>query len=570
MNIKEFLKGTPETPRLLRADAYTIGSIHVSPDEKEAAVFHVVPRKGLDKILPFAKDSRLIFAGLRRILRDLFTKPVTVEEIEEADRFLSTAHAGGTKYRFDRDLWVRVVKENNGVIPIKIEAFREGTVAFPYEPIMQITAECGYGMLAVWFESKLLQVWSVMERVTILRWWADYLMDRAFKFNVPPKSGDSSPTTFKTFAGYEDNKDSDYPTTSLWNEINFFMHDFGDRASSCAQESEILGEAHLYVFPGTDTFAGAYQYWKNNGEKPRGCSIHALAHHSVTGFRREQECHEALYELGKETGITAHVADTYDFKQTTEKLAGNLVTEYEDYGPDDEGNYETFELGGDWELDKNIVVLRPDSGDPVECIRFILHTCERYEIFTVVNGWKCATRLRWIQGDSMNFETMIKIMDMCEEMGWNPFRSGAFGVGGALRNNLARDHIGLSMKLAAVGKDFRPVVKRSETTAKTSIPGIVDVMYDCCGERSENAGHNPTVYPRKDSIFCYGEGYSLKIWYDGTTGNLETAFLNPCLEDNDTIQERIRNRFMDRVQPEDVLSDEIKKIREEVLNNGGW
>lgn len=120
--IDEFLQGTPSVPRLVVADAYTIGTgPHASNDAKYKSVYQITPRRGFAKYLPkeFQADERIVFAGLRRILRDLLHKPVTLGEVEEATRFLATAHAGGTKYRFDRDLWLRVVNERNGITPAR-------------------------------------------------------------------------------------------------------------------------------------------------------------------------------------------------------------------------------------------------------------------------------------------------------------------------------------------------------------------------------------------------------------------------------------------------------------------
>jgi len=234
LTMKEFLAGTPKVPRPLIADAYTIGSVHISREERERSVFHIVPRRGMNQWHKFAKDGRLIFTGLTRILRDFFATPVTMDEIEEADKFLKTFHAGGTPYRWDRAMWERIVNENNGIIPIEIEAFEEGTAAFPYEPVIQITTATDFGGLAVWFESKLLQVWSSIERTTTLKWWFEYLKERCRK--VHPSWSEAQ----VEFA------------------CSIMCHDFGDRAGSCAQESEVLGLAHLLVLPGTDTVAGAY------------------------------------------------------------------------------------------------------------------------------------------------------------------------------------------------------------------------------------------------------------------------------------------------------------------------
>lgn len=533
LTIKEFLAGTPKVPRPLVADAYTVGSVHISRDEKERSLFHIVPRRGMDKWHPeFAQDDRLIFTGLSRILRDLLTTPVTHEELEETDRFLKTFHAGGTPYRWDRPMWERIVNERHGIIPLKIEAFPEGVTAFPYEPVIQVTSAAGFGGLGVWFESKLLHVWSSMERTTTLKWWYEYLKARCR--SVHPSWSEAQ----VAFA------------------CSIMCHDFGDRAGSCAQESEVLGLAHVLVLPGTDTVAGAYQYWKNSGEQSWPCSIHALAHHTVTGFRRESEAHEALYNLGRETGITAHVSDTYDFKRTVEKLVQKI-------GGRSNRLTDSF-TDSEWVNDKNIVVLRPDSGDPAECVLHILKTCEKYGVFAESDSLKISTRVRWIQGDSMDWSSMITILDMCLENGWSPFGSGAFGVGGHLRNSIARDHTGLSMKLAEVGIRHRPTVKKSDTPAKSSIPGEVIIIDNDTSDR-------PTVFSAATSLTPPVGRHLLVPYFDGRRAdNLEEAFKPGVLSSPAEIRSRIEAEFFRRARPTQVLSEEILNLRANLLSGDNW
>jgi len=512
--IEDFLKGTPRVPRLLVADAYTIGTgPHASADANYQSVYHITPRRGFEKILPkeFLADGRIIFAGLRRILRDLFTTPITNEEIEEAAQFLATAHAGGTTYRFDRALWQRVVDEHNGIVPIKIEALLEGTASFAYEPVIQVTSAPGFGELAGFFESKLLQVWSTSERVTSLKWAIDYLKRETKKAHPL------------------------WCTAQIDFATSIMIHDFGDRAGSCAQESEVLGQAHLLVVPGTDTFAAAYLDWKENGNTPFGCSIHALAHRTVMGFMREHDCHIALYRLGKVTGITAHVSDTYDFFGRVDWIGKMLST--------------------DWAEDGNLVVARPDSGDMVECVLYVLKMCEKYNLFTVDpdTGLKMSTRLRWIQGDSVNWDTMIQVIEAVLAAGWSPFASGAFGIGGHLRNSISRDHAGTSMKMAAVGNGNRPTVKRSETAAKSSIPGVVKVVNN---QRNRDTA---TVYSLDETTT--GENL-LKVWYDGmSVRNIANAFYEPALETSAVVRGRIKTAMIDRAEPANVLSENLRGLR---------
>lgn len=510
LTIERFLAGTPRVPRLLQADAYTIGSgPHVSDDAKALSVYHVVPRRGFYGLHSFADDHRIVFYGLRRVLRDLLSEPVTQAEIDETEAFLRTFHAGGTQFHWDRDLWQRVVDERGGVLPIRVEAFRDGTVAFPYEPVMQITSAPGFGELANYFESTFVKVWAASERVTVLRWFWQWLRDRCHQ--VHP-NWDQGAIDFAT---------------------SIMVHDFGDRAGVCPQESEVLGQAHLMTgMVGTDTVSGAYVDWADTGA-PYGCSIHALAHRTVMGYPAEHEAHAALYNLGKSTGITAHVSDTYDFFTMVEQWCEKLAT--------------------DWKDDANAVVLRPDSGDAVECVLHILRTADKHGLMKQDGKLKVSTRVRWIQGDSMSWESTKAVVNACIEAGYSPFGSGAFGIGGHLRNSLARDHTGLSMKLAAVGRELRPVAKRSETPAKSSLPGRVAVL-----PRTRH-----TVVPWAPE---HADDTLLETWYDGVTADsLAEAFKAPCLDTNAEVRERVIAGFRERIAPDPVLSPEIEALRDAVL-----
>jgi len=517
--IDEFLLGTPKVPRLLRADSYTIGTgPHASNDAKYKSVYQITPRRGFAKYLPkeFMADDRIAFAGLRRILRDLLHEPVTMHEIEETDRFMATAHAGGTAHQFDRDLWLRVVNERNGIVPVKIEAFCEGVTSFGYEPVVQITSAEGFGELAGYFESKLLHIWASSERATSLKWAQEYLK-RGAKEAHPSWSDE---------------------------QVNFaasiMTHDFGDRAGICSMESEVMGMAHILVAPGSDTFCAGYLDWKENGEVPRMASLHALAHRTIMGYMRENDCHAALYRLGKTTGITAHVSDTYDYFRQVEWY-GEMLT-------------------GEWSEDENVLVARPDSGDIVKCILHVLKVCEKHNLYEVDpdSGLKMATRLRWIGSDSVTWDIMIQVIHAVIAAGWSPFASGAFGMGGHLRNSISRDHSGTSMKLCAVGNGDRPTVKKSQDAAKSSIPSVVKVIDN--GNNSDVS----TVYGVNEQ--CTGENL-LKVWFDGINANdLAYAFRAPALETSSVVRDRITNDFFRRAAPNAVLSDNLRGLRMQLFD----
>jgi len=131
--MKEYKRKNHEVPRLLFGDAYTIGSNDFESNEaKEKSVYYMCARKFLSKIntsLYREEDTRYIHSGFGRIIDYCLFKPITMEEIYETDRFLANAMVttkGLAKFNYPRELWVKIVEDYNGRIPIQIKALPDG------------------------------------------------------------------------------------------------------------------------------------------------------------------------------------------------------------------------------------------------------------------------------------------------------------------------------------------------------------------------------------------------------------------------------------------------------------
>ena len=254
------MKYTPvvhETPRLLQADAYTIGSMEFnSPRAIEKSCYYITFRRILEKIDPelYRKgDDRMLFFGLQRILHRLFFKPIEQWEIDEADAFLEHAQVNSqgefVSYWYPRELWQSVVDNYNGRPPILISAFPEGSVIYPNENAVSFESMVdGFGELAAWFETRTLHSWGPTERGT---------QDRHFYDQIREMYKEYFPTM---------------PQAEINLYASITLIDFGDRAGICAMESEDLGMTALYTFPGSDNFSGGYQAWKNSNHKRGVCS----------------------------------------------------------------------------------------------------------------------------------------------------------------------------------------------------------------------------------------------------------------------------------------------------------
>lgn len=445
-----------KTPRLLLADAYTIGSDKFqSKEAKEKSTYYIVFRKELFTInedLYNEKDNRIAFVGLGRILEKLFYKPITHEEIDEAKEFLKTYRytpKGFKEYYFPEYLWRKIVDEFNGRPPIKIMAMPEGSIVYPNEPVVQITSEVeGFGELAAWFESKLLQVFASSERVTQDRHFFEFLKEK-IKF-VDPYLNDE--------------------TVSLI--ASTLVADFGDRSGFNLEESEELGMCHLYTFCGTDTTSGAYQAWKNSGHRIGiASSVYALAHRNVQAYDTEKECYEAMYDKADNNSLSSMVGDLNNYKTAVKNYILPLA------------------IKSAKEENGKIIVARPDSGNALEQILYTLELAVENGLYTtkIIDGkeWKFATTLHFIEADGMSFKQMKLIINSLIEKGYAFYSWGLFGVGGGLRDNIKRDHLSAKYALCAKGLNNEGVVKFSDTFGKTTLPGpfkilrSIDALIDC-------------------------------------------------------------------------------------------
>jgi len=523
------------TPRLLMADAYTIGADKFQADKaKEKSVYYVTFRRRLHAIDPSLydeDDDRTIFLGLQSILEELFYEPVTMEEIEETERFLAHFKAttnGLAPYYFNKEMWVKIVEDYNGRPPIKIEAMREGSVVYPNEPFMIITSLVdGWGELAAYFESKLLHTWATSERATANRHWFKFLcemitdVDPALPFDASP--GEPSVTFF----------------------ASILCHDFGDRAGICGRESEVLGKTHLYSFCGTDTVAGAYQAWKCAGEVPGvATSVYALAHRNVQAWDHERDCYRALFDRSENGDFLSNVADCYDFENAVRSYLVPLALESAEKN-----------LG-------KVMVARPDSGDAMEQVLFVLHLAVENGLYTEHNGYKYPTTLKVIEGDGMTWVEMVAIFRKVKELGFAPHAWVVFGVGGGLRNNIKRDNLSAKYALCARGNDDDGVIKIAEP-GKETLPGPMMVRRD-----SESLKKRETIAHVDEA----GET-ALIEFFNGM--RLDKPFGPGQDDDFWTIKDRIQNDFDDmpknmrRPETDFPATDRVMEKKRELVAKHG-
>jgi len=282
------------------------------------------------------------------------------------------------------------------------------------------------------------------------------------------------------------------PTT-----IDFKLHDFGARGVSSLESAGIGGAAHLVNFMGTDTISGILYAREYYSAGIAGFSIPAAEHSTITSWGRDSEVdayRNILNNFAKPGSIVAIVSDSYDIYNAAENLWGGELRQ------------QVIDSGA-------TVVIRPDSGDPVEVNRKLIQILDRKFGSTVnAKGFKVLNNIRLIQGDGVNELTIRSILSSFMALGYSADNI-AFGMGGALLQQLDRDTQKFAMKCssAQINGEWVDVVKDPITdSGKKSKAGRV-TLWQSGGELASG------VVPPTG-------------WFDKAVGEftdaLETVYLN--------------------------------------------
>jgi nicotinamide phosphoribosyltransferase len=168
-----------------------------------------------------------------------------------------------------------------------------------------------------------------------------------------------------------------------------------------------------------------------------GYSIPAAEHSTITSWGREHEVdayRNMLRRFARPGSLVAVVSDSYDIYHAIIEHWGKTLRD------------EVIASGA-------TVVVRPDSGDPVE----VVHRCVSLlnEAFgSTVNGkgYRVLNHVRVIQGDGVNPESIRAILERITAAGYAADNL-AFGMGGALLQKLTRDTQKFALKCSAARID---------------------------------------------------------------------------------------------------------------------
>ncbi len=163
-------------------------------------------------------------------------------------------------------------------------------------------------------------------------------------------------------------------------------------------------------------------------------SIPAAEHSTITAWGREGEAQayqNMLDQFAKPGALVAVVSDSYDLWNAVDHLWGDLLRQA------------VIDSGA-------TVIIRPDSGNPVEIVGKVLQRLDaRFGSTLNGKGYKVLNHVRVIQGDGVNEDSISEILDSIERLGFSA-TNVAFGMGGALLQKLNRDTQQLAIKCSEV------------------------------------------------------------------------------------------------------------------------
>lgn len=419
--------------------------------------------KGTEQVFAYGEaripNGRTIFFGLQPHLDAIFNVRVTHEDLRQARAF-SKAHTGRDLVTVDD--WIRVINHYKGRIPLDIYSAPEGEL-IP-----------GSNALFVVFNRDKQLFWMTNAMEDILSWvWY--------------------PTTIASNS-FECKQDIRRWLAKTGGDVaaaDFMLHDFGLRGVTCLEQAMIGGLAHLTSFKGTDTMPAILFGIKHYNSGMCGFSIPASEHSTITSWGNTDEDEIKAYENMLDTypdGLFACVSDGRNVYNAVRDMWGGKLRD------------RILQREGK-------LVIRPDSGDPVEVNRKLLQIIwEKFGGTVNAKGFRVFdSHVGLIQGDGIDRKVMNDILQMAYD---EKFAASnyAFGSGGGLLQKFNRDTNRFAIKCGAivVNGEKRNVSKNPITDpGKNSKSGYVYLARDeDTGEYKTLTHFDPLVLTKlRDSAF---------------------------------------------------------------------
>lgn len=413
-----------EINRIIDTDSYKASHWLQYPPNTTRAFFYLESR-GSDR-----DWTETVFFGLQYLLKNYFLEPLTQGAVEEAKEVIE-AHG----LTFNYDGWTNLIKKHGGKLPLRIRAVAEGSIVPLHNVLMTVeTTDDEFAWLGSWFETQLMRIW--------------------YAITVATQSWQIKRDVYRYLSETADNADA---------EIAFKVHDFGSRGVSSQETAAIGGAAHLVNFMGTDTMAALLLHRKFYHAEMAGFSIPAAEHSTITSWGRDNEIEayrNMLKQFAKPGKTVAVVSDSWNIYNAVEKIWGEQLKQ------------EVVDSGA-------TIVIRPDSGEPVEVVSKVAQLLgEKFGYEVNSKGYKVLKNVRIIQGDGVNQDSIKQILERLKSERFSASNI-AFGIGGSLLQKVNRDTLKFAYKCSAIIVDgkLRDVYKQPITDAgKASKKGRLDLI----------------------------------------------------------------------------------------------
>ena len=508
---------------ILLTDGYKLGHHFQYPKGTEMVYSNWTPRSC--KYFPEASEGSVVF-GIQYLVKEYLIKQFNenffnlpkeqaIKEFHDrVDNFVGISNVGIEHIEALYDL---------GYLPIEIKALPEGSVCPIRVPMMTIKNTLPeFFWLTNYLETLISSVlWLPCTSATSARLYKKELKRHAKRTSFP---GDVN--------------------------IGFACHDFSMRGMAGIEAAIVSGMAHMTSFCGSETIPAiraVEEYYNADSSKELVAATVPATEHSVMcagGKEDELETFRRLICEVYPNGIVSIVSDTWDFWQVVEDFLPKLKKEI---------------MARDGR-----VVIRPDSGDPVDIIcglRTNPHFNTRiveghyyccyapfdidseyveisegqyygaYYMLGKIFGWNTtdtgfrypSTKIGLLYGDSITLERQKQIYLRLEGAGMAACNL-VLGVGSFTYQFKSRDSLGFAVKATAckINGELKEIFKQPKTDdgTKNSLKGLITIY-------EENG-----TYVAKD---CVSEAEEME-------GALEPVFVNGSLVQDYSLSE-IRERI---------------------------
>lgn len=460
---------------LLYTDGYKLDHRRQYPDSTTMVYANWTPRqsriKGVDEVILFGLQYFIKKYLIEEFDRNFFNQPkdeIVAQYSRRINHYLAENNVGTRHIAALHDL---------GYLPIEIKAIPEGNKVPLRTPMFTIHNTLPeFFWLTNYFETLLsTTVWLPCTAATIALQYRTLLDKYAAK------------------------------TATNTEHVDWQGHDFSMRGMAGLEAAMMSAAGHLLCFTGTDTIPAIdflEEYYNADATKELIGGSVAATEHSVMCMgtdEGEQDTFERLITEVYPKGIVSIVSDTWDLWKVITEYLPNLKSKI---------------------LDRDgKVVIRPDSGDPVEIICGNPSSSNEQEKKGVIEllwevfggkennkGYKeLDEHIGAIYGDSITLERAEQICKRLEEKGFAS-TNVVLGIGSFTYQYNTRDTFGFAMKATygEVNGKGRAIYKNPITDdgTKRSAKGLIKLtitdgqysMQDQVTKKEEQEGELKTVY----------------------------------------------------------------------------